>query len=136
MRKNIAKIICDSKYITIVYHYETKIVHHTIHKTVPGPILTAATDAGTEALRKYGATKWLSDDRKNTQLSQEALEYALTDWGARTVKAGWKYWALVVPEEMTGRMDMVRLVEFCYNMGVRVMVFSDLQKAEAWLRSL
>jgi len=131
-----AEIIFDSEYITVVYHPDTKIVHHTIHKTVPFPILTAATDAGTEALARYGASKWLSDDRKNTALSPESYEYALSDWGVRTVKAGWKYWALVVPEELSGRLDMVRMVELCYNLGVRVMVFTDLEKAELWLKSL
>jgi hypothetical protein len=131
-----AEIIFDSEYITVVYHPETKIVHHTIHKTVPFPILTAATDAGTEALARYGANKWLSDDRKNTALSQESLEYALSDWGARTVKAGWKYWALVVPTAFSGRLDMTRLVEHCYNLGVRVMVFTDPEEAYNWLAKL
>jgi hypothetical protein len=131
-----AEIIFDSEYITVVYHPETKIVHHTIHKTVPFPILTAATDAGTEALAHYGASKWLSDDRKNTALSQESLEYALSDWGARTVKAGWKYWALVVPTAFSGRLDMTRLVEHCYNLGVRVMVFTDPEEAYNWLAKL
>lgn len=128
-----SEIIYDSEYITVLYHPETKIVHHTIHKTVPFPILTEATDAGTDALRRYGASKWLSDDRKNTALSQESLEYALSDWGVRTVNAGWKHWALVVPEELAGRMDMVRIVEYCFGLGVRVMVFTDLQEARDWL---
>lgn len=84
-----AEIIYDSEYITVLYHPETNMIHHTIHKTVPFPILTEATDAGTEALRRYGATKWLSDDRKNTALSQESLEYALSDWGhARSRRVG------------------------------------------------
>lgn len=131
-----AEVIYDSEYITVLYHPETNMIHHTIHKTVPFPILTEATDAGTEALRRYGATKWLSDDRKNTALSQESLEYALSDWGARTVRAGWKYWALVVPTAFSGRLDMTRLVEHCYNLGVRVMVFTDLEEAHNWLASL
>lgn len=31
---------------------------------------------------------------------------------------------------------MTRLVEHCYNLGVRVMVFTDLEEAHNWLVSL
>ena len=77
---------------------DNKIVHHTIHAPVGGQTLRDALESGTAALAKYGACKWLSDDRKNGPLPEEEREWGFVDWNRRTMDAGWKYWALVVPQ--------------------------------------
>ena len=82
-------IIVDNEFITVRYLDDKKIIYHTIHKPVPTPYLSAATNAGTDALEKYGACKWLSDDRKNGPLSPETMEYGRTVWIPRTIAAGW-----------------------------------------------
>ncbi len=52
------------------------------------------------------------------------------------IRAGWKFWALVVPDEVSAREDMIPLIESYYERGVRLMVFTDVQRALDWLKNL
>lgn len=49
------------------------------------------------------------------------------------MKAGWKYWALILPEKVIGQLYMKRLVERGDQQGITVQLFSDPAKAMAWL---
>ncbi len=132
----IAYTIYSSDYISVIYHPETKIVHHTFHKAMPGSELRAALNAGTNFLRRYGVTKWLSDERQNRGLAPEDVQYQITDWAPRTAKAGWKYWAIVVPQSFEGKADIMSVVQASYDLGIRSMVFTTVQEALDWLISL
>ena len=129
-------IIVDNEYITVQYLPDKKIIYHSIHKPVDGQLLKDALNAGTDALEKYGACKWLSDDRKNGPLSPEMMEWGRNTWDVRTIAAGWKYWADVVPEALANAGTMIPVVEALYELGLRMMVFTDLEKAIAWLDSV
>lgn len=76
---------------------------------------------------------WLSDDRLNAEFSPEDISWVFDDWIVRAEAAGWKKWALVVPEQIAARANMAQLVELVYNKGVRVMVFTHLDVARKWL---
>jgi hypothetical protein len=129
-------ILVDNEYITIRYLPEKGIIYHTIHKPVGGPIFRDALNVGTETLKKNGATKWLSDDRKNGPLSAEDIEWGFNDWNKRTIDAGWKYWAVVVPQVVVDAGTLIPTMEALYGLGLRMMVFSDLDEATKWLDSL
>ena len=58
--------ILDNEYVTLWYHPDKQIIHHQFHKFLYGQAFRDAMNAGTEAMKKYGAHKWLSDDRKNS----------------------------------------------------------------------
>jgi len=58
-----------------MYYPDKKIIHHEMHKYTHGQIFRDALMAGLEAMKKYRAQKWLSDDRNNP-----ALDTADTDW--------------------------------------------------------
>lgn len=125
--------IVDNEYITIEYIPEKKLIYHTIHQPVNGPKLRDALNLGTEALGKYGATKWLSDDRKNGPLPPEDIEWGFNDWNRRTAKLGWKYWAIVVPQEIAAADSLSPVIDDLYEVGLRMMVFTNLEEAFAWL---
>jgi hypothetical protein len=112
-----------------------KIVHHQFHKFLHGQAFREALNEGVKTLKQYGATKWLSDDRKNSALPKNDLEWAHTDWFPRTQAAGWKYWALVQPENVIGQLNMQREVKINTERGVITKVFSDPEEAMAWLES-
>lgn len=122
--------------LTVIYHPETKIIQHTFQGPASSSELRAALNAGTNLLRRYQVTKWLSDERENSYLSPEDVHYLVTDWAPRTVRAGWKYWAIVVPRQLESRVDAMTIVQACYDLGVRTMVFSDVPEALDWLASL
>lgn len=50
--------------------------------------------------------------------------------------AGWKYWAMVVPDSVIGRADHVQYVESFYNTGVRVTVYTETEPALSWLEGV
>ncbi|MDX1992171.1 MAG: STAS/SEC14 domain-containing protein [bacterium] len=127
------QIILDNEWVTVRFHTKDKIIHHTFHQHFEGDMLRRALNAGTEALKKNGATKWLSDDRNYGELSHDDVMFGLQDWGPRTAAAGWKFWALVVPESMAGRASMQAVVQAYWEMGVRVAIFTNVEDARAWL---
>jgi len=127
--------IIDNPFVTVWYHPDKKIVHHQIHKFVFGNAFREFLLAGTEAMKKNRATKWLSDDRGNTVMSQEDVEWGQTNWFPQTVQAGWKYWAIVQPEKVLAQMGMERLVKQYSEAGITAKFFSDPDEAMKWLES-
>jgi hypothetical protein len=128
--------IVDNEYATLLYYPEEKIVHHIMHQTVTGQDFRDLLNQGTELMRENHADKWLSDDRNNTGLSAEDTEWGLTVWFAQTQAAGWKYWALVVPDTKEGQQSMIESVQAIAKEGVRTMVFTDPETALVWLKSV
>ncbi len=128
--------ILSNEYATLVYHEDKKIVHHTFLKPIGGQPFRDILLAGVDCMTKYGATKWLSDDRENSELSPEDGKWATTVWSKLVQEAGWKTWALVVPNDIMGRLNMVEFVNLYSKRGVRVMVFTKLEEAIAWLDSI
>jgi hypothetical protein len=129
-------IIVDNEHITVQYLPDKKCIYHTVHKPLADSVFQDALNAGADALKHYGVCKWLSDDRKIGPLSQEILQWSATDWQPRMIAAGWKYWANIVPEEIKAAGTLVPLIDVLYGLGLRMMVFSDVEKAVQWLDSL
>jgi hypothetical protein len=125
--------IIENEYATLVYHPDAKIVHHTFLKPIGGDEFREVLDSGAKTLKKHKASKWLSDDRENSALSREDTEWSKTDWFPRAVKAGWQYWALVVPQDIVGRMNMKEFVDSYLDQGLRIAVFSKPEPAMEWL---
>jgi len=125
--------IIKNEFATLVYHPEAKIIHHTFHQPIGGDEFREVLNLGTDALAKYSASKWLSDDRNNSALSQEDTEWSMNFWFPRAIKAGWKYWALVVPQDLLARMNLKQFVDSYYDKGLRIMVFNNPEEAMQWL---
>ncbi len=125
--------VFDSPSVTVWYHPDTRIVHHQIHKFVHGEDFREFLLAGTEALLKNKAQKWLSDDRGSTVLAQDDVSWGHDVWFPKTVEAGWKYWAIVRPEKVLARVTMERLVKEYAAAGVTAAFFEDPDEAMKWL---
>ena len=127
--------IIDNEYVTMWYYTDKKIVHHTFHKFLHGQPLRECLTRGIELFKKNSASKWLSDDRNNSALPKEDMEWAQTSWFPQVVAAGWKYWAIVLPEQIIGQLNMKRLIKQYSEAGVTAQIFSDPQKAMQWLEN-
>jgi hypothetical protein len=126
--------IIKNEYATLIYYPESKIVHHIFHKPISGQVFRNILDTGADTLEKNQASKWLSDDRGNLALPQDDTEWSKTNWFPRAVKAGWKYWALVVPDDFMARVNMNEFVDSYLNQGLRIAVFTDTEEAMKWLK--
>lgn len=128
-------VLIDNPFVTLWYHADKKIVHHQIHQFIYGAPFREFLLAGAEALKKHGATKWLSDDRANTVLSHEDGEWGRDHWLVPTAKAGWKHWAVVRPRKVLGQMSMERGAKEMLNIGINVRFFDDPDEAMRWLEA-
>lgn len=131
-----AKIVLyASEYITVEYHPDDSLIYHVVHRPIQkqSKILKEALTAGTEAMKKYGVSKWLSDDRKNDALDPELETWGNTVWIPKTLEAGWKYWANVVPEDIHAAGSLVPAMEGLHQLGLRMRVFVDVESATKWL---
>lgn len=128
-------ILYNSEYITVEYWPDKALIYHTIHQPISEQLTTfkEALSAGTDALEKHHVRKWLSDDRKNDPLTGEGNEWAFNEWQPRTLKAGWKYWATVVPEDIVAAGTLMPAIENLYHLGLRMMVFRTVEEAVEWL---
>ncbi|MFN8528443.1 MAG: hypothetical protein U0670_07520 [Anaerolineae bacterium] len=132
------QIIVDNEWATVRYEPKDKYLYHTFHKPiVDNPeALRDIMYKALDTLISNGAEKWLSDDRNNAAFKPESVQEAVSQWGPAAAAAGWKYWALVVPQSIAGRAAMTDLVEAFYGLGVRVAVFTDVEDARAWLETV
>ncbi|HRF47642.1 MAG TPA: hypothetical protein PLC98_08465 [Anaerolineales bacterium] len=127
--------VVDKPSFIMWYYPDKKIVHHQIRKFSFGQEFRDFLLAGTEQIRKNKATKWLSDDRSNTALAKEDLDWAKTNWTPQTLQAGWKHWAIVQPASVLGKMAMDRVVKDYRDAGLNARFFSDVDEAMKWLEA-
>jgi hypothetical protein len=125
--------VIDDKFGSLVYHSDKKIVHHCFHHELDSVHFRNILNTGIELLKQHKAVKWLSDNREIGPHSEEDGTWTNNDWLPRVIAAGWKYWALVVPNDVKARMNMSEFVNSFYEMGVRIMVFTDVEQAMEWL---
>lgn len=125
--------IVDNEFVTVWVYPDKKIVHHKFHKFIYGETFREALTKGADVFEKHRCSKWLSDDRGNSALLAEDTEWGEIHWEPRIMKAGWKHWALILPEKVVGQMNMKRLVKRYSDLGVNAKVFSDPKEAMKWL---
>ncbi len=130
------KTILDTDYVTLWYYPETRIVHHKFHKYIYGEELRQVLEKGLAIFQQYGAEKWLSDDRENSALTTEDAAWAQEDWFPRVFESGWKYWALVMPDKVVGKVNMQRYIDNFAQQGLTIDVFDDPDEALQWLESV
>jgi hypothetical protein len=126
--------VLESDQISVWCYPTLGLVHHQMHRNCHGEPFRQALTAGTQALRQHGATAWLSDDRLNGPLPDVDETWATGTWFPQTRAAGWKLWAIVVPERAVGKLNMKRFVEMYRKRGIEAQMFTELAPAFAWLR--
>jgi hypothetical protein len=125
--------IIDSEFVSLWYHPEKKIVHHKIKQFVSGDPFRAFLMAGTDLMRKHGATKWLSDDRDCPVVRPEDIEWGDAVWFPETAACGWKHWAIVQPAKTVGQVVVKDLAAKYAKAGVASKWFADPNDALWWL---
>jgi len=120
---------------SLLYHPETGVVHHQFSQFVFGNQFRTTLMAGVDLMRERGACKWLSDDRGNSSLSKDDQEWAQGGWAPAAKAAGWKYWAVVMPANIIGHMNVEKWAAMSRADGVTAMLFSEPEAAMAWLEA-
>ena len=127
--------IIDDEFVTLWYHPDEKVIHHKIHKFLVSGVFERLLGTGAELMEKHGAVKWLSDDRNNVVVAPEDREWSDKVWAPRVMKAGFKYWAIVVPSQAVAELQMKALRAKRQKQGLAVEMFETVEAAMAWLTS-
>ena len=125
--------ILDTENVALWYYSDKKIIHNQFNKYIYGNPYRDLLNEVTKTFQKYKAQKLLSDDRKNSGISKDDQEWGNKDWFPRTKAAGWKYWAIVQPENSIGQLTMKRVISNIASQGITAEVFTDTGKAMEWL---
>jgi hypothetical protein len=130
-------LLLDSEVATVWCHPEDGIVHHTV-KTGEGEYERSVQEffeAGLQAFRTHRCTGWLSDNRLAGKLAATTEAWIQTIWRPQMVEAGWKRWAVVLPDLVVRQLAMQRFAQEQRKVGVEVGFFATPESAMEWLRS-
>jgi len=118
------------------YHPESKIIHHQTHPqqgSWQGDEFRKMMLLGSEFLAEKKSEKWLSDDRNTIGASKEEYQWGVDFWFPKTVKAGWKHWAIVQPKHVIAQLNMEKVVKDYKAQGINARFFADIDEAMNWL---
>lgn len=132
----IKQIILEDEFASLWYYPQIKVVHHKFHKFIYGDHFKKVLSQGADFFEREGCVKWLSDDRNNSALPKEDADWAMTEWNPRVIQAGWKYWAMILPDKSIGKMNMKRLIANYQEQNVTIEIFEDPDTALVWLSSV
>jgi hypothetical protein len=127
--------VVENEFAALWFYPHTRILHSRIHKFMPGTTYQDLLQAGLNYLEKHKASKWLSDNRRSPVVSQDDVRWRSGVWAPRALRAGFKYWAVVMPDKPIGKMQVRLLIEEFGQMGVAVQAFPDVDAAMRWLES-
>jgi hypothetical protein len=127
--------IVDSPWASLWYHPRSKIVHHQFKRYARGDEFRSILEKGRELVIKYGAAKWLSDDRANGPLTPADADWVGQHWAPAMLRTRWRFWSVVLPAKVPGQMYMRRRMEAYAKQGVVSRAFTSPEAALAWLEN-
>jgi hypothetical protein len=128
------EVVYDSELISVWCYPSLGVVHHQMHSECNGAPFRAALSAGVQAMLRSAATCWLSDDRANGPLPEQDEKWGTKIWFQQAKAAGWASWAMVVPADALGKLNVTRFVELYRKRGVEAQMFADPVPALEWLQ--
>jgi hypothetical protein len=130
------EVLLETSSCALYYVPRPQLVHHEFRTFIHGKPFREVLEKGLDLLKARGACKWLSDDRGNGPITPADAEWCRNDWAPRVMAAGWKYWAVVLPQKVLGQMNMRRWVEEYAKLGVTAQTFAVPEEARRWLVSM
>ncbi len=88
---------------------------------------------GTAYLADKKICKWISDNRKNGRICEEAADWIDETWLPFALQSGWKYWAIVEPEDFSSKLNQRNYRKAFLDYGVIMASFSSPEEAEKWI---
>ena len=61
------------------------------------------------------------------------VEWGYESWQPKVFKVGRKYWAVVMPDLMAGKLTVRSIIDYYKERNVTVEVFDDIDLALKWL---
>lgn len=125
--------VLENKYVTIWLYPKEGIVHHQFHQYTFGDTFREILLLGLSTFESNRCTKWLSDDRAFGALLPEDKTWGNEVWRPRVLKAGWKYWGMVLPDTVTGQLNLKMMIDEYAEAGVITQIYNTPEDAMKWL---
>jgi len=133
-RSGVTKLLLlDNSSISVWIHLEKQLIHHRMKGYCFGVEFRDGLTRGVEAMERHRATRWLSDERANSALPPDDLEWTQQVWRPRALAAGLKRWGIVQPARILGRLSLQRIVKQYAALDVEVRMFGGPDEAMRWL---
>jgi len=129
-------VVYDSKNGHAEWLPDGKILVKTIKGFIYGEELKGLFNSGYDQVVKGGGVKWLSDNRNLKPYRQEDVTWINQDFLPRMLKAGWKYWAVIEPDNVLGNLSMKNFLDFYQQQGITLKIFNNKVDALAWIKSV
>jgi hypothetical protein len=126
------EIVLDNEVACVWYYPDEKIMHHKFKKFIHGEAFQNVMLKAVSVFEKNKATKWLSDDRNNPAFRKEDRIWGDKNWAPRALKT-LKYWAMLMPEKILGKMNEKSMLDEYAELGVITEVFDNPEDALEWL---
>ena len=128
------KTVFENEDAVLWYHKNEKIIHHQVKRPIMGDQLKNILEKGYEELKKTNAIKWLSDDRLLGPFSRDDQKWCEEVWFPKTRDAGWRFWAIVLPEKVLGQMSLQYFQRKYSEQGITARFFNTPEDAIEWLK--
>lgn len=128
--------VLKEKYLEISLDEQEKVIELKWNGFVNSQNYRNALDKALDIAKENGITKWLTDARKVKVISLSDQEWVISDWVPRAVKCGYKYQAMIVPEDAFGKMSSDELVSEVEGKSIVAKNFTDKSNALTWLNSI
>lgn len=115
---------------------EAGAVHSVIKRYLEGDAFKNLMTRGADLFIERGCTKWLSDDRGIDAFRPEDLAWAGENWQGRLRAAGWRHWAMILPDKVVGRVVAKKVAVRFIDAGLDVRTFEDEASALEWLAAI
>jgi hypothetical protein len=124
----------ENVYASLWYYPDEAIIHHKILQPIAGDEFRNLLLTGLRTFKEHSAQKWLSDDREQSFFNAEDSAWAQDYWLPLAIKAGWKHWAMLPPENARGKVNIKRLMDYvAERYRINTKLFSDPDEALEWL---
>lgn len=127
--------VVDNEFAVVTYYPEKGIIHHAWKKFCFGENFQKLMLTSTQCLKEHKGTKWLSDDRNFSVMTQEDTLWGQQVWWPETKAAGWKFWAIILPTKTVGKINIQSLIDEYSAGGITAQVFEDTDQAMKWLEA-
>jgi hypothetical protein len=93
----------------------------------------AMLEAGVQALKDHGGSRWLADCRRQKVLSPADQDRADREWLPRALAGGLKQFAVVLPKSGLASMNIKDRLKGVPGTKLEVAYFATVEQAREWL---
>ena len=128
--------IFDNDSMAIFYYPDKKILVQETLKFATSEERREALGEGLKIIERDRVTKWLTNNKSGSAIPEEDFDWGINEWFPRAIKAGLKYWAVILPEKAVGKLSGKKMLDGALKHGISIKTFQTEEDALKWLDGL